>query len=520
MSNNVGEARARPTSVRKGAGFRAHIRGQALILSVVCLLVFCIGVLVLFNTGQVVNKKVQLTNTADAAAYSAAVQQARALNLIAYLNRAQVANEVSVAQMVSMHSWMNYMISGTSTLKNAAQTVGIVADITVVLAELGAALQEVATGLGELKDGMIAARNLMQGAFTIGVTALSVANEAYSGATFLVAESQALDIPNVVNSVIKANTTPVPGGTDKEAKLSALALGVLTTQAETATRQYIKTYQVPAALGGRVKRTADADRYSNVVMEARDGFSRERNSHPDLSFNIPFILNFFLGKRGGTDLVDYNRWVGMDSLSLKFEAGPCVLFGACKKVDLAMAYGGAAATLQANAKFSSLASPGINNGAGWTSPYDLDSHAHVARYNGAMDNNAAGKEALSNPALPNARSAILGGYLGLHSYEDIAANKAVVPYDATGKQDVGPIFSVLVEQQMSDVRTSSNVNGIGGPPDIQAPDAAQNQAMTALASAQTYFSRPRGLDSAPDRPAPRTGQPVQPVLAGTSGRYA
>jgi len=120
-------------------------KGQALVLAVICMLVFVVGVLVLFNTGQLVNKKVQLNNTADAAAYSAAVQQARAYNLIAYLNRAQVANEVATAQMVSMHSWMNFAISGTDHFADAVQVIGVALDLSVVGAEVGVELNEIAT---------------------------------------------------------------------------------------------------------------------------------------------------------------------------------------------------------------------------------------------------------------------------------------------------------------------------------------------------------------------------------------
>lgn len=98
---------------------RHKMRGQALILVVLALLVLCLGLVVLFDTGQVVAKKVQLVNTADAAAYSAAVQEARALNLIAYMNRASVANEVAMAQMVSWYSWTNFAISATDHLKDA-----------------------------------------------------------------------------------------------------------------------------------------------------------------------------------------------------------------------------------------------------------------------------------------------------------------------------------------------------------------------------------------------------------------
>lgn len=62
----------------------------------------------MFNTGQLTAEKTKLVNTADAVAYSAAVMHARALNFDAYTNRALLANEVLVAQMVSVSSWLEY----------------------------------------------------------------------------------------------------------------------------------------------------------------------------------------------------------------------------------------------------------------------------------------------------------------------------------------------------------------------------------------------------------------------------
>jgi hypothetical protein len=101
--------------------------------------------------------------------------------------------------------------------------------------------------------------------------------------------------------------------------------------------------------------------------------------------------------------------------------------------------------------------------------------------------------ARKEPATPSSDAAILKGYAGLQPYEDIPAKKAIVPYAESGNPDAGPIFSVLVEQPMTEVRTTSNVSGLGGPPDLVAPDKAQNNKMTALATAQVYFDRPRKL---------------------------
>lgn len=452
-------------------------KGQALVLALVCMLVFVIGVLVLFNTGQIVNKKIELNNTADAAAYSAAVQQARAYNLIAYLNRAQVANEVATAQMVSLHSWMNFAISGTDHFADAVQAIGVALDITVVGAEVGAELNEIASQLDELKDTLQELRDTMKSAFSIAILALSTANAVYADATRAITIAEIADIPSVVQTVIEQNTVKATGSTDKVASLNAKSLVLLSSQVAAANETYVKLYKVPssASPSSNPHHTADADRYANVVMEARDGFSASRNGD--------FL---FLHKRGGTDLVSYNRWVAEDTLNAKFDLN-LLIFSI--HVNVPFAWGGAAAVRESSgASFANLASPD----RGWTSPYDND-RGHYDPYGGAGNNGNAGNTVRQQPATPSNDEAILTGYQGLQSYQDIAANKAVVPYAESGSPDAGPVFSVLVEQPMTDVRTTSNVNGLGGPPDLTVPDQAQNGKMTALASAQVYFDRPRQL---------------------------
>lgn len=83
--------------------------GQALIYGIFVLLGGLAALFFLFNTGQLSREKTKLVNTSDAVAYSAGVMHARALNYIAYTNRAMIANEVSIAQMVSLSSWAQYV---------------------------------------------------------------------------------------------------------------------------------------------------------------------------------------------------------------------------------------------------------------------------------------------------------------------------------------------------------------------------------------------------------------------------
>ncbi|MDE2220176.1 MAG: hypothetical protein KGJ52_07350, partial [Gammaproteobacteria bacterium] len=64
--------------------------GQVLALLLLLLAALLGSLLFVFNSGQIVAAKLRLVGAADAAAYSAAQAQARALNFQAYMNRAVV----------------------------------------------------------------------------------------------------------------------------------------------------------------------------------------------------------------------------------------------------------------------------------------------------------------------------------------------------------------------------------------------------------------------------------------------
>lgn len=455
---------------------RRRQAGQALLLTVISLLVLCLGVIVLFNTGQTVSKKTQLTNAADAAAYSAAVQQARAYNLIAYFNRATVANEVAVAQMTSWYSWTNFMLSATEHLEEAIQGLAVLFDLSGVGIEVGVMLQEIVGVLKEVQAGVQEVQTGERTAFTAGVTAIATLNEGYSVASNAIAKADSAEALEIVPQVVSLNT-------DGKASVGTRGDALLIKDIASA-EAFTEQYRIPgASVAGVSSDNAGADRLANVVMEARDGFSKSRSSS-----SMPLVT-----KKGGTDLVNYTSWVGADSLDLN-------ILG----IDVPLAWGGAAAVARTPISFAAIAKPGYANGAGWTSPYQYDQGTHYGPYDGALSNGNAGRNVLSQPAEDGLAMAWLksedGINPGLQNYDDIVPNKAAQPYTvgATGSEQTndpndGPIFDVLVEQAMNTVRTSNNVAGIGGPPDFQAQDQAVSNGMTALSSAQTYFSRPRSL---------------------------
>lgn len=98
-----------PRQGMPGHGGCHHQRGQALIYGIFVLAGALAALFFLFNSGQLVSEKTKLVNTADAVAYSAGVMHARALNYLAYTNRALIANEIAVAQQVSLASWARYL---------------------------------------------------------------------------------------------------------------------------------------------------------------------------------------------------------------------------------------------------------------------------------------------------------------------------------------------------------------------------------------------------------------------------
>ena len=100
---------------RLGSSARRQ-RGQALIFGLFVLIAGLAALFLFFNVGQLSREKTKLVNTADAVAYSAGVVHARALNFNAYSNRALIANEVLIAQMVSLSSWAGYMRSWAENL--------------------------------------------------------------------------------------------------------------------------------------------------------------------------------------------------------------------------------------------------------------------------------------------------------------------------------------------------------------------------------------------------------------------
>jgi hypothetical protein len=108
-------------------------RGHATMLTVILFAVSALAVTGMYNVGQQTTSKVRLQTVSDSAAYSVGTVVARDLNFKAYTNRAMVANQIAVAQMIGLASW-------SRMLRHAGQNFRVITSALSIIPVIGQAL--------------------------------------------------------------------------------------------------------------------------------------------------------------------------------------------------------------------------------------------------------------------------------------------------------------------------------------------------------------------------------------------
>lgn len=93
--------------------------GQALILGMLFLAILSLALITMYNNGRLVAARLKQTHAVDAAAYSGALIQARALNMQAYINLAQVGHQMAMAHLVTLGSWARWSSTEGEQLSRA-----------------------------------------------------------------------------------------------------------------------------------------------------------------------------------------------------------------------------------------------------------------------------------------------------------------------------------------------------------------------------------------------------------------
>ncbi len=278
---------------------RVRQAGQSIVLFLGFIAAILGSLLVVFNVGQTTNAKMRAMNAADAAAYSGAVWEARTLNLQAYMNRAMVANEVAIAQSVSLRSWIEY-------LQNFVTHINY---ITQFIPEVDVATTAVANGLSRT-DNVV--QRLMP--------------PAESGLRFL--DKTIADAEPVINGLGSPVAAALAAGVARS-NGATISPGGIELMARDAIKwtAFTSSYSRSSGVVGTDGRT----RLRAVTLDSRDGFSEAR----DKTWGAKPVA--ILRKQGGTDLLGFDSWKGLDSSQLD----SIYFFG--WKVKAAVGWGGAQA---------------------------------------------------------------------------------------------------------------------------------------------------------------------------------
>ena len=421
-----------------GAQFRAGLRqrGQALIFGLFALAGGLVALFFLFNTGQLTAEKTKLVNTADAVAYSAGVMHARALNFAAYTNRALIANEVLIAQAVSMTSWTHYVSTHAQNAPTLmwcqSQYSKPVALVLVTYIPVCYLLSNPygATTVQALNQAVAPASQATVAAAELAKQALQAA-QANMAATLVPARTalmrEVAEANYIDNGSVHVDSTPL---TDNFTLFQGAP--------------FIKRYS-----------GADRGRFKQATLSAAnlDQFIQQRTWTSSNFFPCILGNKAEFRRRGGTELIGFDEWRAMDTASLHEWKWRVRLFRtSCDERETPIGYG---------AQGAGNAHRGGDSGFGGS----------------RSDNRAASSRASSSA----------WQYSGLPSFFDLSDAALKAP------QDSPPVlrFSIRLTRAKLDARTSegsSSVKPSGGL--AQFDSNLASDVLAAVSTSEVFFRRP------------------------------
>jgi len=403
---------------------RCRQRGQALIYGIFVMVGGLAALFFLFNTGQLTREKTKLVNTADAAAYSAGVMNARALNYEAYANRAMVANTVAIAQLVSLSSWVQY-VDNLATFGYAAgnpfKYSAFYPSYIAATSFTGTIAPSDLETLSDASDTII--RDLLMNAQQVAYVGLIPARQ------------------QVMDDVAKANYNND---------------GLVTVEQLTLPSNDFTSF---------VSRYSDDERtrFAEVAKIAafRDKFLPKR------SWALPGLYSDcggatatgrvdFLTRRGGTELLGFDEWKAMDTLSEKKWVPKNKTDVLCKAL--------------------------AENPAGWGAQTASDSPTvdlDPTHYDYSLPINPA------SSALAIATSSAAWGYSGMPNFYDLSES-------ALSKEDPRLQFAIRVRRDKNQTLTSEGRSTFPNTPRLNAYKAnpAGGSELVAVSASEVFFQRP------------------------------
>lgn len=278
-------------------------RGQALVFSLFAAILIIVSLYAMYSMNSQAVEKIKLQNTADAAAFSVAVAEARDYNFSAYTNRAMVANQVAVAQFVGLTSWFRNMSAfANNNVGNPGRSVYQLF-FDIFQSPLGNIYMKFLKGFGKVV-GLFDEGKVGSTFMSAGVTVLDALIRVYAETQRIYHYGTALTIAQTLGAFstigqAMSDLTGVdwfsslapPGGfldtgnvihmNDPDARLTTGGLPYVVYHLY---KWYNFTeYKDPNTDG---MDGAEADRFAQVTLDSLDDFSRDRSTKPAWGFSF------------------------------------------------------------------------------------------------------------------------------------------------------------------------------------------------------------------------------------------
>ncbi|MBW8843562.1 MAG: hypothetical protein JF607_01135 [Burkholderiales bacterium] len=281
----------------------SRTRGQAAIWLLGTLAASAAVMYGVFNTGQVIVGKERAVNAADAAALAGATAEARLLNLMAYANRGVIANEVFLAQLLSMESWVQY-------LGRTSENIEILLDIISLFPPAAAFAQPAAQVMDKVAMVADKAHTGLQKGINVYIPVLEVAKTGIKAAEGAIRVGGGLLAGDAARNLVKANRTDFNGRFDPGVAVAdAGLLKELTfVQNNTDWVNFTKLYDG--------NNRGDA---KYILEQSLDKFTANRPGAFWLNLSIPLVAG--MEKKGGSKLQGYDRWESEDTLEMWQQCG-------------------------------------------------------------------------------------------------------------------------------------------------------------------------------------------------------
>ena len=463
---------SRTGTVQNGRPLRQ--RGYATIFTLLLFVAVALAVFSMYDIGQTNADKVRLQNAADAAAYSGANMMARDFNFMAYTNRAMVANQAAIGQMVGLSSW-------TAQLDTSTRNIRVVASLASAIPVAGPIINAAATALDR------ATRALNQVVERVGagvITALDGVSTVLSRSQQIHHASTLASVPSTLKEVLKEN--------DPDASLGLAGNALFWRDFLGAWEGWVKRNTSSDLSRNRQKRDFTIDRFkefTQIVEHSTDGFTHERKERW-FDERIPFFLDVKIDKRGGNEFdMRHNRrrkrlewdWSAIDTESFYTRTWEWGLFssGWGSWTEIPLGWGAAHGK--------------DRNTRGNTFNY---SSRRGDRWGDAWENSSAAASAQVEFGNNNTRK-----IKGLQGFYDFARDRNP-EYNAKlepGDTSKGPSLGVFTHKSSSDITTTSSLadkhDGFADSAalDIEEQGGTASDRIGALARAELYFKRPADL---------------------------